>query len=229
MSFGKLRITSVLGGLGLAGLVLSLAACATTRQTRSVERSGFLGDYSQLQEGEKGEAQLVYVNPEAEFSGYQAVMLDSVTFWYTSEASRLTAEDEQRLTDHLYAALHKELAQDYKIVDRSGPGVMRLRAAITEAKGARVVGNAVTSIVPQLRMLSTVGGMAADTAALVGKVGVEAELSDSLTGQRLLAAVDERAGTKTIRGGLAKWSHVEEAFDFWAKRVRERLSQLRAP
>jgi hypothetical protein len=105
---------------------------------------------------------------------------------------------------------------------------MRLRAAITEAKGARVLGNAVTSIVPQLRLLSTAAGLAADTAVLVGKVGVEAELTDSLTGERLLAAVDERAGTKALRGGLGKWSQVQEAFGFWANRIRERLSELRA-
>jgi len=42
--------------LTLISLSLVLAACETTRQTRSAKPSGFLGDYSQLQKGKEGEA-----------------------------------------------------------------------------------------------------------------------------------------------------------------------------
>jgi hypothetical protein len=39
-----------------------------------VDTAGFLGDYSMLREGEGKEAQLVYLNPGADFSGYDAIM-----------------------------------------------------------------------------------------------------------------------------------------------------------
>jgi hypothetical protein len=208
-------------------LSLTVAACATTRQTRSVEESGFLGDYSELREGGKGEAQLVYIDADADFSIYKAVLIDSVTLWHDSDLSKIPVEDRQALTDYLYKALHKELGKDYEIVESPGVGVLRVRAAITEAKGARVLGNVITSVVPQLRMLSTLGGLASDTQVFVGKCGIEAEVTDSLTNYRLAAAVDERAGTKALRGGVGKWSDVEQAFDFWAARLRERLETLR--
>jgi hypothetical protein len=76
--------------------------------------------------------------------------------------------------------------------------------------------------------VATLGGLATGTAVLVGKAGVEAELTDSLSGRRLAAAVDERWGTKAIRGGIGKWSDADEAFVFWAKRLRERLAERRA-
>jgi hypothetical protein len=186
-----------------------------------------LGDYSQLREGKGEEAQFVYINPEAQWSQYKAIQLDSVTLWQTDRTAKLTPEDAQRLTDYLYAELHKQLSQDYQMVTAPGPGVMRLRAAITEARGARVVGNAVTTIVPQLRAVTTVGGMATDSAVFAGKAGVEAEITDSLTSERLGAAVDERVGAKTIRGGLGEWSHVERAYEYWAERLRKRLAELR--
>jgi hypothetical protein len=213
-------------GLLLLGFVLS--ACATTRQSPGAgDRSGFLGDYSQLREGEGDEPQLIYIDPAANWARYNAILIDSVTIWRSEETEDVSIEDQQRLTDSLYAALHKQLGADYQIADRAGPGVLRLRAAITEAKGARVVMNTVTSIVPQLRLLTTVGGMAAGTAVLVGKAGVEGEITDSLTGERLMAAVDERQGTKAVRGGIKKWSDAELAFDFWAERLRKRLAGLR--
>ena len=51
-------------------LLLLLAGCATTEQTRSVEPSGFLGDYSRLQPGKSGQALLVYIDGTADFSRY---------------------------------------------------------------------------------------------------------------------------------------------------------------
>jgi hypothetical protein len=210
-----------------ACLTLILAGCATTRQTRSVETHGFLGDYSQLRKGEKNEAQLMYVNEDADWASYDSMIIDSVTIWYTDRTATLSDEDAQALTDRLYGALHTELSKDFKIVEEPGPGVIRLRGAVTQAKGARVVGKTVTSIIPQLRLLTTVAGVASDTQVFVGKATIEAEFVDSLTEERLAAAVDTRAGTKALRGLGGTWKDVYNAFDYWAESIRAYLEQLR--
>jgi hypothetical protein len=215
---------------GLAALALAAlaAACATTRQTRSVEPSGFLGDYSQLRPGEGEEALLVYVRPGLDLSGYEAVLIDPVTLWQTESTTKLSSEEAQQLTDSLYTKLRESLSRDWRIAEEPGPGVLRVRAALTEAKGARVAGQAVTSVIPQLRLLSTVAGLSTDAQVFVGKAAAEAEITDALTGERLLAAVDERAGTKALGGGFGTWSHVDEAFEYWAERMRTRLAELRS-
>ena len=59
-------------------LAVVFGGCSTTHQTRSVKTSGFLDDYSQMKEGEGDEAQLIYINPSADFSSYDKVMIDSV-------------------------------------------------------------------------------------------------------------------------------------------------------
>jgi hypothetical protein len=210
-------------------VVLMLAGgCATSRQTRSADTHGFLGDYSQLSKDETGRVSLIYINPAANWRSYDAVMIDSVTTWRTAETPKLSAEDAQMLTDHFYAALHEELTKDYRIVDRPGPGVMRIRAAITEAKGAKVLGNAVTTLQPMAKVASTVVGVATDTQVWVGAATFEAEIRDSMSDVRLGAAVDERAGTKNPMVGLKKWSQVKRVFEVWAGNLRERLSELRA-
>ena len=98
-----------------ACLTLILAGCATTRQTRSVETHGFLGDYSQLRKGEKNEAQLMYVNEDADWASYDSMIIDSVTIWYTDRTATLSDEDAQALTDRLYGALHTELSKDFEV------------------------------------------------------------------------------------------------------------------
>jgi hypothetical protein len=209
-------------------LLVAIGGCAVTRQTRAVEKSGFLGDYSDMKEGESDQAQLVYVKPNVRWSSYDKIVIDPVTLWTSEESvAKIAPEDQQLLADYLDASLRHHLQQDYQLVDRPEAGALRLRVAITDAKGARAVANTVSKIVPQLRLLTTVGGLAADTQVLVGRAGVEAELLDSFTNERLGAAVDRRAGTKALRGGVSTWADVQNAFDFWSEKLRTRLAELR--
>ena len=212
--------------LPLVLLVMS-GGCALTRETRSVEKSGFLGDYSDLREGGTGEAQLVYIKPGVRWAAYDKIVIEPVTLWTNASIANVPPEDQQLLADYLDASLRNELAKDYKIVDRAEPGALTVRVAITDAKGARVLANTVSKVVPQLRLLTTVGGLATDTQVLVGRAGVEAEVLDSVTNERLGAAVDRRAGTKALRGGVSTWADVQNAFDYWAAKLRTRLAELR--
>jgi hypothetical protein len=214
-------------GAWVATVVLSLtAACATTRQEREVERSGFLGDYSQLEPGEEDEAALLYTAPGVDWARYTSVELDSVTIWADSDSLDLSLEERQALTDYLSSALHRELEKDYDMVDSPSTGTLRIRVAITDAEGADVVANAFASTIPQLRLLSTLTGAATGASVLVDQGGIEVEIQDAITGRRLAAAVDKRVGTKATRAAFGEWSHVEAAFDWWAERLRERLAQV---
>jgi hypothetical protein len=211
----------------VATIVLGLtAACATTRQESEVEKSGFLGDYSQLEPGEEGEAALRYIAPDVDWAQYTSVQLDSVTIWADPETVDLSVEEKQALTDYLYAALHRELEKDYEMVDFPSAGTLRIRVAITDAEGAAVVANVITSTIPQLRLLSTLTGAATGASVLVGEGGIEVEMTDAMTGRRLAAAVDKRVGTKATRAAFGEWKHVEAAFDWWAERLRQRLAEV---
>jgi hypothetical protein len=65
------------------------------------------------------------------------------------------------------------------------------------------------------------------TQAFVGRVAIEAEILDAVSGERLIAAVDERAGSKRLRGSTNAWSDVYSAFDYWAEVLRARLAAMR--
>jgi uncharacterized protein DUF3313 len=221
--YGRLILVT----LTLAGVALSSTGCGIIKPLRQrrgeAEHSGFLKDYSQLQPQEGYAAKEVYIDANAAWSNYNAVFIDSVTLWINDPSKQPSPEDAQMLTDMLYKALSDKTEEKFTLVGRPGPGVIRVRAALTEAKGARVALNAVTTVIPQLRLVSTLGGVAADTATLVGAASVEAELVDSLTNERLAAAVDAVAGTKGILRAFSKWADVQKACDTWAERLRDFL------
>jgi hypothetical protein len=217
----------VIIALTLGGIALSSAGCGVVRPLRErrgePEHAGFLKDYSQLQPQEGYQAQEVYVNPQAAWSKYNAIFIDSVTLWMADPSKAPSKDDEQMLTDMLYKALAEKIGEKFRRADRPGPGVIRVRAALTQAKGANVPLNAITTVIPQLRMVSTLGGVAADTAVLVGAASVEAELVDSITNERLAAAVDAVAGTKSLVRAFSKWADVQNACNNWAERLRDFL------
>ena len=221
------QILRALGPILLLFLVVDLAGCAATRARRGkAKESGFLRDYSQLEPKEGYKEQLVYINPNAVFSRYDAIEIDSVTLWANQDQGKLSAKDKQMLTDLLYKALHKQLGMAFVITDQAGPSVLRFRAALTQAKGANVPLKTITTIVPQLRMATMAGGLAADTAMTVGSATVEAEILDSITHERLIAVVDQRAGNKTLGTMLKKWGDVEKACEYWAEQAKVALLRI---
>lgn len=213
--------------------VLSLAACATTTETRSVEPSGFLKNVNQLQEGQGSQVQMVYIRPSTNFAKYKKIMMEPVAMYAAPDAkmAKLSTEEQKALVDYFDAAIREQLAPDYAFVTVPGPDVMVLRVAVTEAKGAKVVMNTISSIVPVGLALSTLKKVATGTHSAVAETQAEMEVLDAQTGERLIAAIDQRAGRKfTFRlDKFSKYAQVRDAFDFWAERMQTRLAELRTP
>lgn len=218
---------------GLVVLSAMLGGCTTTMQTRSVEPSGFLDDYAQLREGKGKEAQLVYVNEGADFSNYTKILMDPIELHAVpdSKLAKLDQEDQEALLNYFHASVHDHLQGDYVFVEEPGPGVMRLRLAVTEAHGSKPVANTISTLIPIGLAVSTVKAAATGVHLAVAETQAEMELTDSQSGERLAAAVDARAGRKfTFRfDKWSKYAQVRDAFDYWAERIDNRLAEMRAP
>ena len=202
-----------------------ITGCSSTFQTRKVTTTTFLGDYSQLEKGSGDEAQLRYINPQANFGGYTKILMDPVKF-YSDKNSKLEGKDKKRIVDYLDATIKEQLKTDYTFVNKPSSETMRLRVAITEAKGSKVVMDTISSVIPVGIALGLVKKVATGTNLSVGKASIELEIQDSQTGERLAAAVDERAGRKYTGkfDKFDKYSTVEDAFDYWAKKLKKRLA-----
>jgi uncharacterized protein DUF3313 len=223
----------------ILAIMLVVTGCAATQEAKSVEKSGFLGDYSLLKEGERStvsggsaenQALLVYKNPAADWRKYKKIQLDPVTLWMSQKDSQLkdvSVEDRQRLAALLWKQLDEQLRKDYEMTSQGGPDVLRIQAAITEAGDSNATLDTVTSIVPQTRLLSGMKSLATGVSLFTGSASAEMKITDTEMGTLLLAAVDRRGGTKSLRGVTNEWNDVEEAYRFWAEKTRYRLCQWR--
>ncbi|NKB80549.1 MAG: DUF3313 family protein [Nitrospirales bacterium] len=209
--------------------IACLTGCSDTHQARDVHLSGFLGDYSLLQPGGDGEALLTYRNPKADFSKYRKVYVDPIMVWRwtESDSSKVSQEDLQRLANELRSKIIWKLNQDYIMVPSLGPEMMRIQVVLTEATQSNVAMDIFSTLMPGGRLVTGTQQLATGTQAFVGRASIEGKITDSQSGEILLAAVDRRAGGRTLDGSMDSWDDVRQAFEHWAVRLSQKLQQLR--
>ena len=230
--------------LALVGVSLSaiLAGCSQTVESKpsSVQQgasnapavSGFFGqDVSLLQPGQNGQAAMVYVNPGAQWSRYNKILLEEVEFWDDPNTS-VSPSDQEMLSAYFYNKLKEDLQKNFTLVDQGGPGVIVLQVAIVNASTATPVLRSVSVVVPQARILNGLQSLATGSYAFVGSAEAEMKARDATTGQLLAGAIDKRAGGMALSSAAQwQWGDAKNAMDYWANRITVRLLELqgRAP
>ena len=205
---------------------LLLAGCASSGM-KDVQKTGFLSDYSQLQPGGDDRSALVYIKPGVDLKPYNKLMFERFIVLLSDSAQYREIDPAmlKELTDYYQNAIFTAVKDGYEIVDQPGPGVLRVRVAITDLKPSKPVANTLSTITPIGWVASGATKAASDDNLGTGEAGTEFEMLDSVTGERLAAAVDKRQGGKGVFRG--KWEDTKDAFDLWAKRFRQRLDELR--
>lgn len=214
-------------------LIAGLISCKTTRQVskdRYNEPSGFLGDYSQMHKGSKGQANLVYFSPEADWTKYHKIWIMPVELWKSddpkSPINRISPENRKKLINLFHTALYNTLSDQYTMTEEGGPEVLIVRAAITEFRRSTPVVGEVSAIYLPLKLVSLGKQTLQGTAIGVGSVTIEAEFLDGETHERLAAILDARSGTSALRSKFSNtFGDIEKSFRWWAERLKTRIKE----
>jgi Protein of unknown function (DUF3313) len=218
-------------------MIALLVGCASTKQARSMEQSGFLGDlYPLMEKGKEGEALLVYKSPRVALiprGTYKKMLLEPVTMWGPPAAERNTAPQKeiQAVADMLYSLMYQSLSKDYEMVSTPSPNTLRIQAAITRADQSYVVLRAVSTIPAPMNVLA-LGSLLKDLGTgkplFVGEASIEGKISDAATGEILGASADRRVGKRHLDSkSFDSWDDVHQTLAFWAEQVRYRLCKER--
>jgi Protein of unknown function (DUF3313) len=233
------KLATGVAAMSLAAALLA-AGCSTTVESKpeaakALESggplpsavTGFLGpDASRLAPGPEGGAALAWLNPNAQWSTYTKIQLMPVEFWAAAD-SKVSAADQATLTEYFYNQLQTNLSKSFTLVDQPGPGVMTLRVALMDATTAVPGLRTISVVVPQARVLNLAQSMATDSYAFVGSAEAEMKMTDSVTGELLGEAVDQRAGGMGMKGAASfQWGDAQNAMDYWAQKIANRILQL---
>ncbi len=215
--------------LGLAAV--SLVGCSATQKVAVKQgdvNCGFLGaecgKLTPMGKDDDKTAGLRYVNPSAQWTQYNKLIIDPVTFW-GGDSTKVSASDQQSLVNYFSQQLNEQLAKKFQIVTQPGPGVLKLSVALTDADAATPGLRSVSMIVPQAHMISNLKYLATGTFPFVGAAQAEAKITDAVSGQVLALVVDRRIGGGSFAAGFQwQWGDAENAINKWSEMAAERLS-----
>lgn len=204
--------------LTIISLCLTVGCAAQKMEVKNY--SGFLGDYSKLQAGPEGGIDQRYIKEGVDFKKYNKIMLDQVRFYFKDDAADkgIDADEMKELSDTFSRAMIDALGSAYPLVAKPGPNVIRLRIAITDIELPNRAINAVSTVLPVGLAISTIKSGVTGKGTGCGEVSMEFEALDSKTNQVLAEGVDRRSGGKI--DSMSKFGTAEEAFKFWAQRLR---------
>jgi hypothetical protein len=141
-------------------------------------------------------------NPRKRISDYVKIMIDPVTVYLHPQAQShgVNPDELQELADYFRDEMASRILSSgkYEIVRRAGPGVLRIRAAITDVKPKTGLG--------------------------VGGASVEVECLDTESGERILAVIATRkADPFEVQADSSKWGQTRAVLREWAQVLREAL------
>ncbi|MHC4114440.1 MAG: DUF3313 domain-containing protein [Planctomycetota bacterium] len=181
---------------------------------KDLAKTGFLSDYSKL--SAKSDHIMRYMNEEA-LDGYSSFIVNRINL-HTHSKSKVrkelkegdvTNQEVKDLTNYMHSAVVKAVQGAGKeVVYKPGPGVARLRVALTDIEKSSLV-----SAVPQASLVG----------AGIGGASMEAEMVDSQTGEQIGASIQSRDGSRMPFSNLGEWTTVKKVIDKWAEELQERL------
>jgi hypothetical protein len=209
----------MVAGMLVCGLLVGCASAPKETPT------GFLKNYPQFQPGPSDGVDQIYTKPGMDLSKYHRVMLDEAQFFLKKSAAEqgIQASELKELSDTFHRAVFEALGNVYPLVTEPGPDVLRIRLALTNIETSNPAMNGITTVLPVGLAVSVAKKATTGSYSGVGGASMEAEFLDSMTNERLVAAVDTFNGSKM--SGFSKLGATKEAFEFWAKRLRITLDK----
>lgn len=186
---------------------LSLTACY--KASMPAKTAGFVGDYSKLKPLQNDVHTLFYLDKKADWKSYHSIIIHPVRIFFFDESKHVDIKRDElvTLTEYYSREMKAAIGERFKIVRRPGPGVLRLRVAITDVKPTDVVANIISKTLIYLPVD-------------MGEAAMEGELRDSASGEMVAAMVDRRIGSVFSSSlGYTKWGHVKDAFEDWAEQL----------
>jgi hypothetical protein len=226
-------LSLLVGSLLLMGLTTRAQDLSKKQNAILSSQSGFLSDYSTLQPDSKNADLLIYFKNQDDLKNTTKFVIDPIEVYLLPEGDRraIEVEDLAKLTQTFSDAIKDQLTGSgrYEVVTEPGPGVMRLRIALTNVEPTSGKKNAAIKGATTAASIAVAPGASLVVPRFsVGKVSIEGELVDSESGQVEVAFMTSKTGRRYFSGlkQYQTWGDINAAFKSWAKNFVQRVDKV---
>jgi hypothetical protein len=240
--------------IAIMSVLVLLNGCAATNTPNSVttaKQNRTLSKPELLVPVQGGDGARSWRAENVDWKIYDKVFFDRIQVFVKDENTDkgIDPTDLKMLVDYFYEALVKEIKPTAQIVDKTGPGVLVVRIAITDLMPTNYKLSVAGTLTPYAFVAEAASGPAsgrpAGSTPYLGECGIEARFVDGLSGEIIAEYTDTKIGKKydvdTSKGAVdagkkwvdgyldsfTTWSYAKQAFDQWAELLRIRFNELR--
>lgn len=224
------------------------AVVASDTSAARVGRIGFLTDYARLSPAPFGG--LCWRDAGTDWRQYTSVMFERIQVYLAPNSTQpVDPTDLKMLVDYFHADLVKAIGAEARVVNAPGPGVLRVRIALTELVPTNMLLSAAGTAAPY-GFVAEIGsgaatGRPAGSTPYLGRTGMQVQFRDGATGRVVGECADHEIGLKyaaDLNAGAAgaaeawvngyldsftQWNYAKAAFDKWSADFARRFAQLR--
>ena len=271
MNFKTTTSARAVRGLGIcliAGATVLFAGCqtydaalgsgtsVTATDSARLTRSGFLSDYARLRPVAGLDGIECWRDSSLNPKQFDKVLISRIVVSLAppkvekvGEQKTIDPNDLKTLTDYFHSALVKSLKPQMQVVDRTGPGVVVMRIALTDLVPTTVTDSLAGTLIPYAFVAEagsgTATGRPAGSTPYMGETGMEMQFRDGANGRVIAECRDTEIGRKyavAMNAGTVSaaqtwangymssfeaWQYAKEAFDKWSLLVAKRFAELR--
>ncbi|MBI9090307.1 MAG: DUF3313 domain-containing protein [Desulfobacterium sp.] len=177
-------------------------------------------------ENQQNSADFAYVKPATDFFSYDKVMMDYLILFLDEDTDYRGIQADE--LNEVALAFHQAVIDDFSssliLVEKPGPGVLRVRPALTGVTFTKPEPNSITSVYArnQARLVRKIPG---NPHLDLEDASMEFEFLDSVTQDRLAVAVDPCPEINPK--GRLRMEVLTETFEACAKSLQQKLEKLR--
>jgi hypothetical protein len=189
-----------------------------------------------------------WIDPAANMRKFDKLLIERIRVQLDSDSTSVDANDLKTLTDYFHQSLVKAVDPPYPVVNRTRPGVLRVRITIVDLVSTKPEMSVVVLLTPYATLPDLMSGAAtgggAGSAPYLGRTAIAAQFIDGETntvvaeyaetsfGRKYVldtskgTAAAITTGAKNYLDAYSTWAYAKQAFDQWSARFRTRLDQL---
>jgi len=237
---------------GCAGPGGGADVVASENAKDKVASVGFLSDPGRLKATSGSGGMLCWRQLGVDWKRYDKVMIERIQVYLKPSAQQRPVDpsDLKTLIDYFHGALVRDLAPQVQIVNTPGPGVLRVKLALTALVPTNTVESLAGTAVPY-GFVAEIGsgaatGRPAGSTPYMGQTGLEAQFRDGATGNVVGECADTEIGLKYAAdlnkgastaaqawldgyvSSFQSWTYAQDAFNKWSAQFARRFSDLRS-
>ena len=190
--------------------------------------SGFMKNYPEFKPSPAGEGGMSWRDQSVDYKRFDKIAIFPIIVWYHPDAKYLGIKPKKlaAITTRLENRLSQTFAKKFKVVNKPGPNVLVIRAAITNVV---IKKPGIFKKITPIGWIATGVQKAGNRDVKILNSALELEIYDGASKKRIAAGYVFRPGKKKSKKKKkykSNWKRIEASLEYWASRINARVNAL---